>query len=137
MYDNRLLEAPKVTEIYPGAESIRCAFISDSADEFPLISVVGEIDVASALKLENALNALGHTAPAFGLDMSACQYLDSSIIAVLVRVSRRFNKKFSIVIPEGHKARRILRIVGLDSALPIEPSINEARRHSRRENPWS
>lgn len=130
------METPKVTELYSRAENVRCTFISDLAGDLPLISVVGEIDFASALELENALNALGHIAPAFGLDMSACRYMDSSIIAVLVRVNRRFSKAFSIVIPEGHKARQILRIVGLDSVLPIEAGRDDARRRLKRENPW-
>jgi anti-anti-sigma factor len=107
------------------------ALINDSEGGFQSIGVVGELDLASARDFEDSVNALNGAAPTIVIDMSECTYIDSSIVAVLIRASRRFGKKLTIVVPEKSALRKIFTILNLEHVLPIEPSIEAARAAER------
>lgn len=101
--------------------------IKDSQNGIESISVMGGLDLASAHEFESAMDGFSDTASAVLIDMCACSYIDSTILAVLIRASQRFGKKFILVIPKESTLRRLFQIVNLESVMPIESSIEAAR----------
>jgi len=100
--------------------------IKESGSTIETINVIGELDLASAHDFETTINALNESVPSVVIDMSACHYIDSTIIAVLIRAHRRFGNKLMLVIPQKNTIRRLFRIANLDTMLQIEPSIEAA-----------
>jgi anti-anti-sigma factor len=61
------------------------------------------------------------------LDMEFCDYLDSTILSVLVRSMRVWGWRMAIVVPSAARIRRIFELTRLDDALPIFANRDEAR----------
>ena len=102
------------------------AFIRETIGRAEVVHVFGELDLLAAPELEALLETIAAGGDAIVLDLNACSYFDSSIIAVLIRTLKRVGERLTIVIPEEHPTRRILEICNLDGVLPIEPSIGGA-----------
>ena len=81
-----------------------------SADGCELIAVEGEIDVATSPRLIAALNgAVTDSAMSLVVDLSRVGFMDSTGLALLVRVQRRLRRRsrgFAVVCPAG-PVRRI------------------------------
>jgi anti-sigma B factor antagonist len=95
--------------------------ISDVSDP-PVMTVRGEVDLASAPKLAAALSELmdrGHTHVA--LDLGAVEFIDSSGLGVLVGSLRRLREQGGdLVLQSASPAvTRILELTGLDGLLPL------------------
>jgi anti-anti-sigma factor len=104
------------------------ALIRDNVGGAEVLHAFGELDLSNAAELESALNEMAESADPLVLDLSACRYLDSTVISVLVRSVKRWDGNFAIVVPENNSTRRVFRIVGLEDILPIEPDLASAGR---------
>lgn len=83
--------------------------------DYRKISVLGELDLAVAGQLEEAI---GKAAAAVGLliDLSSCDFIDSMAIALFLRANREREGKgqrFALVAPHG-QAERVLGLTGLN-----------------------
>lgn len=92
-----------------------------------LVGVNGELDMATCAELESALD---RTDPAqrVVVDLTACDFLDSSAIRVLLAGALRAESaggSLSLVAPDP-QVRRVLEIAGLEAKLPIHPTVEAA-----------
>jgi anti-sigma B factor antagonist len=94
--------------------------ISDT-NEPPVLTVRGEVDLASAPKLAAALGDLidrGHTRLA--VDLSAVEFIDSSGLGVLVGSLKRLREEGGDLVLCGASppVLRIIELTGLERLLP-------------------
>ncbi len=88
-----------------------------TAPEEPVIAIGGAIDLANASELEARLDRLARETDRVVLDLSALEFLDSSGLAVLVRLHNRV-ADVRVVHPTP-AVRRIIEITGLDEAFGL------------------
>ncbi len=85
-------------------------------DENAGLSVVGEVDLATAPELSKALSRSG---PDLDLDMSRCTFMDSSGISALIEAKAGSVPGLAIVRPST-AVRRVLDLCGLAEILIAE-----------------
>jgi anti-anti-sigma factor len=95
--------------------------ISDASDP-PVITVRGEVDLASAPQLAGAMSELidrGH--PYLAVDLGAVEFIDSSGLGVLVGSLRRLRDQGGDLVLRAASPAvvRILELTGLDGLLPL------------------
>ena len=109
----------------------------DRDKDVAVVALAGEHDLSTAPELRSQL----HAALAEGglvIDLSACTFLDSSILGVLLgslRRAREEERGFALVLGKGEPAvRRIFEVTGLTSVFPIcdarGPALAKARESS-------
>ena len=87
-----------------------------------LVSVEGEVDLASAAELEDALQrALQGSARSLVVDLRAVQFLDSSGLSLLVRQGRlaRAGDRRLIVIKGPPHVHQVFEVTGLSGHLTM------------------
>ena len=94
----------------------------------PVIAVVGEIDVATAPQLREALHqviAQGH--PTVVLDLLGVTFLDSTALGVLVgglKRCRELGGELHVVVTDA-RIKKIFEITGLVKVFPIVDTLSE------------
>lgn len=101
-----------------------------TGEDVVVARLTGEIDLSNAAEIGATL-AEGVPNSALGLvvDLTATSYLDSSgvhLVFDLAERLRRRQQQLRVVVPAGAPVRRVLRIVRLDSAVPVVPTVDEA-----------
>ena len=88
------------------------------------IALSGEIDLASAPAVWDALVPALENATSVVVDLSSVRFIDSTGLSVLVRAHRRLgnNGGTFIVRSPSEMAGRVLRITGLDSVFGLTES---------------
>jgi anti-sigma B factor antagonist len=92
-----------------------------AVEHHALITVVGEVDIATSAQLRDACLEALDLGGDVELDLGAVQFLDSSGISVLVQTRQRVDRlgrRFAIRAA-SRPVRRVLEISGLDGALGI------------------
>lgn len=93
-----------------------------------VIVVEGELDMNTAAQLERELEApLSASDSALLLDLSRCEFIDSTGIALIVRAWQKLdgNGNFSLC-GVGNQVKRVLDITGLEATIPSHPSRDNA-----------
>lgn len=85
------------------------------------VTVVGEVDLYTAPQLDRALR---ESAQAFVVDLTACGFIDSTALGVLVAARTRVGR-LELVAP-GPEVRRTLEISGIDRILTVHESRSSA-----------
>jgi anti-anti-sigma factor len=99
--------------------------VSETPDGTAVVHVAGELDLASAPVLEQALAGL-EPAPRGVLDLTECGFLDSSGMRVLVGW-RRTSPETEIMLVTGDAGiLRALQIAGLDTMFAVHSSLADA-----------
>jgi anti-sigma B factor antagonist len=100
-------------------------------DGYELLSVEGELDVATAPRMIAALNAVvGELATPLVVDLSSVDFMDSTGLALLMNAYRRVRRRgqgFAIVCPAGPIAR-VFEIVDMVDSLHVCPDRPSAAR---------
>ncbi len=95
--------------------------VEHSTDESgrPVISVTGELDLASAPQVSAVAKALLEAEPAqVVFDLSGLEFMDSSGLRVLLEVANQV----PVVVPSPSLAvRRVIESAGVDQILVLEP----------------
>jgi anti-sigma B factor antagonist len=93
-----------------------------------VISVEGELDMNTARQLEPALErALEPDDGSLLIDLSRCEFIDSTGIALLVRAWQRLGPDGSFALcGAGAQVERVLGVTGLDETIPSHPSRQDA-----------
>ena len=90
----------------------------------------GEIDLSNARTLANELAAaVPNAALGVVIDLTAVTYLDSSGIHVMFELAERLRgrqQQLRVAVPADAPLRRVLRVVDLESAVPIAETADEA-----------
>jgi anti-sigma B factor antagonist len=94
-----------------------------------VVSVRGELDLGTAPELEGPLeDAIGAEAPLL-IDLSECEFIDSTGIAMIVRAWQRLGEGGNgrVVICSGNEqVRRVLEVTGLEREIPVRASRDAA-----------
>jgi len=94
----------------------------DRLDGVAIVALEGEHDLSTAPELRSQLHGALAEGPLV-VDLSACTFLDSSILGVLLgglRRAREEDRGFALVLGTGEPAvRRIFEVTGLTSVFPI------------------
>lgn len=94
-----------------------------------IVALSGEIDMASAPELDQALELVDRGADPVVVDLSDVGFLDSSALNVLVRCHRRMHERrirFCVVSPDDHPLRRVFEITHLAEPLNVVSSVDAA-----------
>lgn len=95
------------------------------------ISVQGELDLSTAPDLENPLEkALESGEGSLLIDLSRCEFIDSTGIALIVRAWQRLTGDGSdrdlVLCSQNDQVRRVLEITGLELSIPVHQTRDEA-----------
>jgi len=97
-----------------------------------VLGVEGEIDILTAPEFaRSAEQALTDGALELWIDLSQVTFIDSTGIHLLLHVRdrvRELQRRLAVICPIG-PIRRALTLTGLDEALPLYVSREEAHRH--------
>ena len=96
-----------------------------------VLQVSGELDLASVGKLEAKIEqALAQGSAPLLIDFTACGFIDSSVLAVLVGVSGKLGSsvppRFAVIAQD--QPLGVLRLTQLDREMPVCSSLAEALR---------
>jgi anti-sigma B factor antagonist len=106
----------------------------EELDGVRVIAVSGELDLSTAPRLEEPLEVTMDSGTALLIDLSACEFIDSTGIALIVRAWQRLgggnggddaSVRFALC-GLGDQVRRLLEVSGLDTSLPTHGSRDEA-----------
>lgn len=92
-----------------------------------VVAVRGELDLGTAPELEGPLEeAVGAEEPLL-IDLSECEFIDSTGIAMIVRAWQRLAngdaRSERVVICSGNdQVRRVLEVTGLELSIPVHAS---------------
>lgn len=95
------------------------------------ISVRGELDLSTAPELERPLNdALDAGEGSLLIDLSRCEFIDSTGIALIVRAWQRLDGgddgRVLVICSQNDQVRRVLEITGLELSIPVHTTRDEA-----------
>jgi anti-anti-sigma factor len=95
------------------------------------ISVHGELDLSTAPDLEGPLEeALNDDEGSLLIDLSRCEFIDSTGIALIVRAWQRLdsgeNGRALVICSQNDQVRRVLEITGLELSIPVHLTRDEA-----------
>ena len=96
-----------------------------------VIHVAGELDMNTAPRLERELEGpLATGENPLLLDLSACEFIDSTGIALIVRAWQGLGGEGRFALcGVGDQVKRVLGITGLDSTIPTHANREEALSH--------
>lgn len=98
----------------------------DSFDGVAVMSVVGEVDVATAPRFAACLDEVPVTAPMLVIDLSEVSLLDSTGLGVLLKCNERTGGGRVRLVAPSPQLRKVFAIVALDQVLPIFATLTEA-----------
>jgi anti-anti-sigma factor len=95
------------------------------------ISVRGELDLSTAPELEGPLaQALESGEASILIDLSSCEFIDSTGIALIVRAWQRLDAnqdgRSLVICSHNEQVRRVLEITGLELSIPVHGTRDEA-----------
>jgi anti-anti-sigma factor len=95
------------------------------------ISVRGELDLSTAPELEGPLDqALESGEGSVLVDLSQCEFIDSTGIALIVRAWQRLNSgensRILVLCSQNDQVRRVLEITGLELSIPVHTTRDKA-----------
>lgn len=98
----------------------------------PIVHVAGDIDAATVGAVRAQLEGtLGPDAFSLIVDLARTGYIDSTGLDMLLRLSDRLahrRARLMLVIPPESQLTRLVRLVGLDRAVAVYATVDEALR---------
>ncbi len=93
-----------------------------------VIAVEGELDMNTATALERELELPpGAAAAPLLIDLSSCEFIDSTGIALIVRAWQARGEDGGFALCGlGDQVQRVLDITGIEEAIPTHPSRQQA-----------
>ncbi len=95
-----------------------------------VVRVTGEIDVASAPELENALGIVPAESGTVVVDLSAVTFMDSTGLGVLVAAWNRYNSQEPVgrlaLVVSTPEVERLLEVTGLAEVFGTFPTLGDA-----------
>jgi len=95
------------------------------------VAVRGELDLSTAPELEGPLEeVLERDEGSILIDLSQCEFIDSTGIALIVRAWQRLdsgeNGRALVICSGNEQVRRVLEITGLELSIPVHQTRDEA-----------
>jgi anti-anti-sigma factor len=115
---------PRRVESGPGAITI-------SSDHGAVVAAIdGELDVSNIGIVHHVIvDSMQDGSRYLILDLSSARYIDSSATAMVLRISNEMathRRAFSVVAPEGSRARRVFHFTGIESDLDLHDDVAAA-----------
>jgi anti-sigma B factor antagonist len=102
---------------------------AESDGDLHTVSVHGELDQGTAPELRGVLGSvIGVAAVAVLIDLSECDFIDSTGLSLLVEAKRRLGEEqraFGVCCPDAD-VRRLLELTGIDEAVGVFDTRDEA-----------
>jgi anti-anti-sigma factor len=103
-------------------------------DGVRIVAVRGELDLSTASDLEGPLEeAIASGDAPVLVDLSECEFIDSTGIALIVRAWQRLDRTADgegkgrvVICSDNEQVRRVLEITGLELSIPIHSTKDEA-----------
>jgi anti-sigma B factor antagonist len=103
-------------------------------DGVHVVAVRGELDLSSAPELEPRLrDAVASGDASVLIDLSECEFIDSTGIALIVRAWQRLDSAAEgdgvgrlVICSDNQQVRRVLEITGLEHSISIHESRDQA-----------
>nr|WP_067689839.1 STAS domain-containing protein [Nocardia jejuensis] len=96
-------------------------------DEATVLTVTGDVDLATASALETAIDAtLGGKPKALVIDLIAVSFLASAGMAVLVGAHQRAGDTKIAIVADGPATSRQLKVTSLDQVFSMHTTLDEA-----------
>lgn len=96
-------------------------------DEATVLTVAGEVDLATAPALENAIDStLGGKPSALVIDLTEVSFLASAGMAALVGAHQRAGGTRIAIVADGPATSRQLKMTNLDQVFALHPTLDEA-----------
>jgi anti-anti-sigma factor len=103
-------------------------------DGVRVVAVRGELDLGTASDLEGPLEeAIAAKDASVLIDLSDCEFIDSTGIALIVRAWQRLDRAADgdgsgrvVICSDNEQVRRVLEITGLELSIPIHGTRDEA-----------
>jgi anti-anti-sigma factor len=109
---------------------------TETRDGVVVAHVAGEVDLANSARLGRALSrAIPNDAVGVVIDLSETTYLDSSGVSLVFELAERLHSRqqhLCVALPEDAPLRRVLRVVNLESVVPIVVTVDAAAEEIRR-----
>ena len=110
------------------------ATVAQLDDEVRAIVVRGELDLSTASELEGPLEeAISAKDASVLIDLSDCEFIDSTGIALIVRAWQRLDRTADgegegrvVICSDNDQVRRVLEITGLELSIAIYSTRDEA-----------
>ncbi|HET7574623.1 MAG TPA: STAS domain-containing protein [Solirubrobacterales bacterium] len=101
---------------------------SEQEDGVFVIAVEGELDMSTAAELERELEGpLTAADAALLIDLSRCEFIDSTGIALIVRSWQRLDGEGRFALcGVSDQVKRVLDITGLETTIPTHPDREDA-----------
>jgi anti-anti-sigma factor len=105
--------------------------VSALDDGVEVISVRGELDLSTAPELDRLLEeALAGSKGSVLVDLSECEFIDSTGIALIVRAWQRLEggegSRQLLVCSHNDQVRRVLEVTGLGLSIPVHKTREDA-----------
>jgi anti-anti-sigma factor len=104
------------------SELLRCGSVN-------ALIVTDEIDIANMETFENEIQAALADSPNLIVSLERCNYIDSSGLRVLIRLSGQHAHDFVVVVPPDTQASRNITVAGLGEAITLFDTLEEAIRY--------
>jgi anti-sigma B factor antagonist len=96
-------------------------------DDATVLTVAGEVDLATAPALENAIDStLAGKPGALVIDLSEVSFLASAGMSALVAAHKRAGGTRIAVVADGPATSRQLKMTNLDQVFALHPTLDEA-----------
>jgi anti-sigma B factor antagonist len=110
------------------------ASAAELEDGIRVIAVRGELDLSTAPELEGPLeDAIAAGDALVVVDLSECEFIDSTGIALIVRAWQRLDRAAEgngsgrvVICSYNDQVRRVLEITGLELSIPLHGTRDEA-----------
>lgn len=94
-------------------------------DDTRVVAVAGDLDMYTAPPFEQQiLDALANGTARIVVDLSGCEFLDSTALAILIRARKRLGNQEQrlVLVATDHNIVKVFQITGLDRVFTIVPT---------------
>ena len=102
-----------------------------------IVDVHGEIDLSNAIALTRAVEDAAAQGAVI-LDLTSVTFIDSTGVRALFKLRRQLAEggtSFRVVVPQGASIRRVLTLLDLPSAVPVDDCLDDALLRMQTEVP--
>jgi anti-anti-sigma factor len=104
------------------------AIVHETLERAEVLHVFGEVDIFTAPELESAIAGSVRIGRLLIVNLLECRYIDSTVIALLMRAQKALGDRLRIVTAETGTVRRVLTLTEVDRVLRVTSTIHEALR---------
>ncbi len=94
--------------------------------ETVVLELSGEHDISTVPQIEPEISSLTDGRRRVIFDLGKCTYIDSTVLALLVKKHRMFGDGMRVVVPATSQLRRLFTITQLDQSFVVNETLAEA-----------